>query len=103
MSIAVRSSSVAAGARVKVKAPGSVPEWSTWDDDHQRTSTSVKKRLQEMFFKGDKRIVGTVVYITSEAVRDRLKAKNQVKVELRDSAGASIIILADAANLVQMS
>ncbi len=91
---------VGAGARVRVKAPGPVPEWSTWDDDGQRTSTPVKKRLQQLFFRGDKRVMAEVVYIASESVRERLKSRNQIKVELRDPAGASIIITADATNLI---
>lgn len=95
----MRSLSLAAGTRVKVKAPGSVPQWSAWDDDHQRTSTPVKKRLQQLFFRGDRRITASIVYIGSEALRDRLRARNQVKVELRDPAGASIVILADSQNL----
>jgi hypothetical protein len=103
MADAVRTATFGAGARVKVKQPMTVPEWSSWDDDHQRTSTSVKKKLQQQFFKADKRIVASVVYITSESVRERLKAKGHVKVEIRDPAGASVVILAEAASLVAMS
>ncbi len=91
--------SLAAGARVKVKSPGPVPEWSVWDAC-QRTSTHVKKRLQQAFFAGDKRIQAEVQYIGSESLRDRLRNEGRVRVELRDSAGASIIILADSGNLV---
>jgi hypothetical protein len=87
-----------AGGRVRVKAPTSVPEWSVWDPC-QRTSTSTKRRLQELFFRGDKRIQGEVVYITSESLRKRLRNQGRTKVELRDSAGASIVIVADAKNL----
>lgn len=100
MGLALRTVSLAAGARVKVKTPGPVPEWSTWDDDRQRTSSSVKRRLQQLFFRGDRRIAASVVYIGSESIRDRLKAKQQVKVELRDAAGAAVVILADATNLM---
>jgi hypothetical protein len=89
-----------AGTRVKVKAPGAVPEWSEWDDDHQRTSNSVKKRLQQMFFRGDRRISALVTFIASESQRIKLRSANRVKVELRDAAGASIVITADALNLV---
>ena len=103
MSDTVRIPTFNAGARVKVKKAGSVPEWSAWDDDHQRTSTSVKKRLQQMFFAADKRISAQVIYIGSESLRDRLKSKNQVKVEVRDPAGASVVLLADATNLIAMS
>lgn len=88
---------------MKVKTPGAVPTWAEWDDDHQRTSVSVKKRLQELFFKGDKRIIAEVVYIASESLRERLKSKNQFKVELRHPSGASLIILADATNVVPVA
>lgn len=95
----MRARSWAAGSRVKVKRPGTVPEWSTWDDDGHRTSTSVKRRLQQLFFRGDTRISASIVYIASESLRDRLKTKQQVKVEVRDAAGASVVLLADATNL----
>jgi hypothetical protein len=95
-----RIASFGAGTRVKVRKAGPIPEWSTWDDDHQRTSNSVKRRLQGLFFKGDRRIEAAVVYIASESLRERLKAKKQVKVELRDPAGASVTVLAHADDLV---
>jgi hypothetical protein len=95
----MRSLSLAAGTRVKVKTPGSVPQWSVWDDDKQRTSNPVKKRLQQLFFRGDRRISASVVYIGNESLRDRLRSRNQVKVEVRDPAGACIVILADSQNL----
>jgi len=101
--VATRSVSLAAGTRVKVKAPGAVPTWSTWDDDHQRTSVSVKKRMQQLFFKGDKRMMAEIVYIGSESLRERLKSKNQVKVELHDPSGASLVILADPTNLTPLA
>ncbi len=85
---------------MKVRRPGAIPEWSTWDDDRQRTSNAVKKRLQHLFFRGDRRIQASVVYVASEALRAQLKAKKQVKVQLRDPAGASVVILADADNLI---
>src|SRR5512135_2637009 len=96
----IKMSTIGAGARVRIRQPGPVPEWSTWDDDGQRTSTPVKKRLQQLFFRGDKRVQAEVVYIGNESVRDRLKSKGQVKVELRDPAGACIVIIADATNLI---
>ncbi len=96
----VKVSALSAGSRVRVRKPGPVPEWSKWDDDGQRTSTPVKKRLQQLFFRGDKRVQAEIVYIGNESVRDRLKSKNQVKIELRDPAGASIVIIADAMNLI---
>lgn len=92
--------SLSAGTKVKVRQPGGVPAWSEWDDDHQRTSTSVKKRLQQLFFRGDKRVLAQIVYIGSDSLRAQLKAKGQVKVEIRDPAGASIVVLAEVANLV---
>ncbi len=95
-----KMSTINAGARVRVRKPGPVPEWSTWDDDGQRTSTPVKKRLQQLFFRGDKRVTAEVIYIGNESLRDRLKSKGQLKVELRDPAGASIVILAEATNLI---
>ena len=90
--------SLPAGARVRVKKPGSVPEWSEWDPC-QRTSTPVKRRLQQLFFLGDKRIQAEVLYISSEGLRERLRNQGRVRVELRDPAGCSIVILADAENL----
>jgi len=95
-----RTASFGAGTRVKVKKPGPVPEYSTWDDDQQRTSNSVKRRLQGLFFKGDRRIQAAVVYIANESDRERLKSKKLVKVEVRDPAGACIVILAGTDNLV---
>lgn len=90
---------LAAGTRVRVKDPVTVPAWSEWENDNQRTSTSVKKRLQQMFFKGDKRIQAEVVFIGSESERDKLRSKGWVKVQIRDAAGAMIVITADALNL----
>jgi len=91
---------IAAGSTVRIAKPGPVPEWSVWDEDGHRTSTYVKKRLQQLFFRGDKRVSASVVYVGNESVRERLKAKRQVKLELRDPAGASVVILADVANLI---
>ncbi len=90
---------ISAGVRVRVKEPGPVPGWSTWECDGHRTSNSVKRRLQQLFFKGDRRITAAVVYIASEAERNRLKRDNRLKVELRDPAGCSIVITACAENL----
>ena len=88
-----------AGTRVKVREPGSVPEWSVWDNDGQRVSNSVKKRLQQLFFNGDRRVVGTVLYLTKESEREQLRRHNRVKVEVRDSAGCSVIFTAETENL----
>lgn len=90
---------IAAGTRVKVISPGTVPVWSTWEDDAHRTSNSVKKRLQQLFFKGDRRIEARVHYVASETDRERLRRKEQVKVEIRDAAGSTIVITADPGNL----
>ncbi|WP_320046806.1 hypothetical protein [uncultured Ilyobacter sp.] len=88
-----------AGTRVKVQEAGPVPEWSSWDDDGHRVSNSVKKRLQQLFFSGDRRVSGQVVYITRESEREKLRRHGRVKVEIRDSAGSSVIITADTTNL----
>ncbi len=90
---------ISAGTRVKVTKPISVPQASTWDNDGGRCSTPVKKRLQQLFFKGDKRISGEVVYIGSEDVRTRLRAKGLLKVMIRDAAGSMITITAPAESL----
>lgn len=91
---------ISAGTRVRVANAGAVPQNSTWDDDHQRTSTPVKKRLQQLFFKGDRRLQCQIVYIGSESQRDQLRRKNLVKVELRDPTGSRITITADADNVI---
>lgn len=88
-----------AGTRVKILNPGSVPTWSEWDDDGLRTSTPVKKRLQQMFFAGDKRVAAEVIYIGNESLRDKLRNLGRVKVSLRDAAGSSIVVTADVENL----
>lgn len=85
--------SLSAGTRVKVIEPMSVPSESTWDRC-ERTSTSVKKRLQQMFFNADKRVSAAVVFIAGETERARMKRKELTKIELRDAAGSSIVITA---------
>lgn len=90
---------LAAGTRVRISEPGPVPTWSTWDDDNQRTSNHVKRRLQTLFFKGDRRVSAEVLYIGNESVRDKLRADGRVKVQLRDPAGSIIIVTAPTANL----
>lgn len=90
---------ISAGTRVKVAKPITVPTDSTWDSDGGRCSTPVKKRLQQLFFKGDKRISGEVVYVGSEDVRTRLKNKGLLKVLIRDAAGSMITITAPAESL----
>lgn len=88
-----------AGTRVRVTEPGDVPSASTWDDDKQRTSTSVKKRLQQMFFRADRRITAEIVYVSSESVRAKLKTKGLTKVQVRDQAGSELVITAETDNL----
>ena len=88
-----------AGTRVRVRAPITVPPDCTWDDDFQRTSTSVKRRLQELFFQGDRTLHAEIVYVVSETERVRLQRKNQLKVEVRSPAGSSIIINAPVEHL----
>lgn len=85
---------IAAGSRVRIKDAVPVPTWSTWDDDGQRTSTPVKKRLQKQFFSADKKIAAEVVYISNESERDKLRNLGRVKVQIRDAAGSLIIITA---------
>lgn len=92
---------LAAGTRVRVKEAGPVPVVSTWDDDHNRTSTSLKRRLQQQFFNGDKKIQAEIVFIGSESERETLKRKNLVKVAIRDPAGSGIVITAESINLMQ--
>ncbi|MFH1747958.1 MAG: hypothetical protein ABIG44_13060 [Planctomycetota bacterium] len=94
-----RKLSLTSGTRVKVKDPGVVPAWSAWDPC-QRTSTSVKRRLQQLFFRGDRRVTAEILYIASETLRDQLRSKGQVKVEVRDAAGSSVVLLAASDNLI---
>lgn len=90
---------VSVGTRVRIKDPGAVPVWSAWDDDGQRTSTPVKKRLQKQFFSGDRRIQGRVMYVGNEAERDKMKSLGRVKVEIRDQAGSMLVITAPVDNI----
>lgn len=91
----------AAGTKVMMGEPGEIPEWSTWDDDKGRISGPVKKRLQSMFFRADRKISAEVVYIASEEERDRLRRKGRVKVRIRDQSGCAIVITADPSKLVK--
>jgi hypothetical protein len=90
---------MAAGTKVKVISPSDVPDWSEWDDDRGRTSAAVKKRLQSKFFRGDNKVTAEVMYISRESERERLRRKGQIKVKIRDQAGTSLAITADAKNL----
>lgn len=90
---------LASGTRVKIKDPGPVPKESSWDDDGQRTSTPVKKRLQTQFFAGHKGIGAEILYIGSESERDRLRMKGLCKVQLKDAAGSLIVVTAPLSHL----
>ncbi len=90
---------MAAGTRVKVKTPGTVPPWSVWEFDGHRVANSVKRRLQQLFFQGDRRVSATLVYITAESERERLRRDGRVKVEVRNAAGNSVVITAGAEDL----
>jgi hypothetical protein len=90
---------IAAGTRVKVKTPGIIPTWSVWDFDGHRVANSVKRRLQQLFFTGDRRVTATLVYISSESERERLRRDGRVKVEVRNAAGNSVVITAGAEDL----
>lgn len=97
----LKSKHVSAGTRVRVATPGPVPAWSTWECDSQRTSTAVKRRLQQLYFNGDRRVSAEVVYVSSEHERDRLRRSERVKVQLRDAAGSTVVITACANNIRQ--
>jgi len=98
--VAASGKFLSAGTKVRIREGGPVPTYSSWDDDGQRTSTPVKKRLQSLFFKGDRKVQAEVVFISSEGERDRLRSKGLVKVQLRDSAGSIIIVTAASEALV---
>lgn len=89
----------ASGTKVRVIKTSEIPPWSEWDDDAGRTSTQVKRRLQQMFFKGDKKISAEVVYVPKETDRERLRKLGRCKVRLRDVSGSSVVITADSGNL----
>lgn len=90
---------LAGGTKVVVANPGPVPEWSEWDDDGGRTSGSLKKRLQEMFFRGERKITAEIVYVSSESEREALKRKGRVKVRLKEPSGSMLVVTADSTNL----
>jgi len=90
-----------AGTKVRMSKPMEVPQWSIWDDDKGRVSTPVKRRLQTMFFKGDKRVSAEVMYIANETEREKLRRLGRVKIRVRDLSGASVIITAENAKLAK--
>jgi len=87
------------GTPCKVITPGPPPPGIEWDDDHQRTSSQLKKRMIENFFRGNKKMKAEIAWITSESVRDQLRRKGFMKVKVRESAGSMITFTAPAANL----
>jgi hypothetical protein len=90
---------LAVGAKVQVVEPTEVPEWSTWDDDHGRISSSIKKRLQTMFFKGSDKITAEILYVAKESEREKLRRLGRVKVRLRDQSGCTLVVTADSSQL----
>ena len=91
------------GAKVRIIEPMDTPDWSTWDDDKGRTSATIKKRLQSMFFQGNKKIQAEVLYIARESERARLRRKGQIKLRLRDASGSMLNITADPAFLTSVA
>ena len=89
------------GTKVRIAQPMPIPQWSTWDDDKGRASTPVKRRLQLMFFKGDKKVSAEVMYIANETEREKLRRLGRVKIRLRDLSGASVTITAENSKLVK--
>ena len=90
-----------AGTKVRLAQPMAVPQWSTWDDDKGRVSTPIKRRLQSLFFKGDKKVSGEVMYVSNETEREKLRRLGRVKVRIRDLSGASVIITAENSKLAK--
>ncbi|MDM8005783.1 MAG: hypothetical protein QUV05_06490 [Phycisphaerae bacterium] len=90
---------LAVGSKVRIAESMEVPDWSTWDDDHGRISSQIKKRLQTMFFKGNGKITAEVVYIAKESEREKLRRLGRIKVRLRDPSGCMLVITADPTQL----
>jgi hypothetical protein len=93
------SKHLAVGTKVRVAEPMEVPEYSTWDDDHGRISASLKKRLQAMFFRGDRKLAAEIVYISKESERERLRRNGLIKIRLKDQAGCQLTLTADPKTL----
>ena len=91
----VQTNDFGSGTKVRMAKPMMVPQWSTWDDDKGRVSTPIKKRLQSMFFKGDKRVSAEVMYVANETEREKLRRLGRVKIRIRDLSGASVVITAE--------
>ncbi|MGQ9648898.1 MAG: hypothetical protein ACUVXJ_02185 [Phycisphaerae bacterium] len=90
---------LAVGSKVRIAEPMEVPEWSTWDDDHGRISSQIKKRLQTLFFKGNDKITAEVVYVAKESEREKLRRLGRIKLRLRDQSGCALVITADPRHL----
>ena len=93
------SKHVSVGSRVSILKPMETPEWSTWDDDKGRTSATVKRRLQAMFFQGNRKIQAEVMHVSKESERTKLRDRGLVKIRLRDPCGCMLAIIADPSNL----
>lgn len=85
---------MASGTAVRVTHAMPVPAWSEWDDDRGRTSGPVKRRLQEMFFRGDPKVRAEIAWIVSESERESLMRKGRVKVKIREASGTTLVITA---------
>ena len=94
---------LAVGTRVRVTEAMAVPDWAVWDDDKGRISTLVKRRLQELFFKGHKRVTAEVLYVARESEREKLRRKGLIKVRLRDPSGAMLNMTANPDRLVKVA
>lgn len=90
---------LAVGSKVRVVEPMGVPSCSKWDDDRGRTSSSVKRRLQLLFFQGSRKVMAEILYIGNESEREKLRRAGLVKVRLRDPSGSMLCITADPARL----
>lgn len=86
---------MAVGTKVRVATPMDVPENSTWDDDKGRISAMLKKRMQAMFFRGDRKLAAEIVYVAKESERERLRRKGLVKIRVKDAAGCMLVLTAD--------
>ena len=93
------SKHLAAGVKVRVAEPMAVPDWSVWDDDGGRTSSSVKRRLQAKFFQGNRKLAAEVLYIPKQSEREKLRRLGRVKVRVRDQSGCMLSIIADPTHL----
>jgi hypothetical protein len=91
---------MAVGTKVRVAEPMDVPEYSSWDDDHGRMSASLKRRMQALFFRGDRKLAAEIVYISKESERERLRRRGLVKIRVRDKAGCILTLTADPSTLV---